>query len=63
MKKTIIYGMGEYYRKNIKKLPSNLDIIAYAESNYNDTTTATGRLFEGKRVLSLEELGLSLIHI
>ncbi|MCI9464223.1 MAG: FkbM family methyltransferase [Lachnospiraceae bacterium] len=57
MKKTIIYGMGEYYRKNIKKLPSNLDIIAYAESNYNDTTTATGRLFEGKRVLSLEELG------
>lgn len=56
MKKTIIYGIGEYYRKNEKKLPTDIDIIAYADSNYNNTTAATGRLFKGKKILGLEEL-------
>ena len=33
--KIIVYGIGEYYRNNKHKLPSGLEIVAYADSNPN----------------------------
>ena len=53
--KIIVYGIGEYYRNNKHKLPSGLEIVAYADSNPNCATSATGELFEGKEILAPAE--------
>lgn len=57
MKKTIIYGTGDYYKRNKDKLPGDLDIIAYADSNPNNATSHSGKLFEGLPMLLPEEFG------
>lgn len=57
MRKAIIYGTGNYYRQNRDKLPKDLAIVAYADSNPNNATSHSGNLFEGLPMLLPEELG------
>ncbi len=56
MEKAVIYGRGGYYRQHRDKLPSDIEIIAYADSFVESATSATGKLFEGKPVLLPWEL-------
>ena len=56
MEKTIIYGTGKYYEKNKNRLPRNIEIIAFADSDKNRATSTTGTLFEGKEMLTPEEI-------
>ncbi|MCM1387178.1 MAG: FkbM family methyltransferase [Bacillus sp. (in: Bacteria)] len=55
MEKIIVYGIGEYYRKNKHKLPPDVEIVAYADSNINNTTSVTGKLYEGKEIITPAE--------
>lgn len=55
MRKIIVYGTGEYYRNNKNKLPSDTQIVAYGDSNCNNATSITGKLFNGKEILTPEE--------
>lgn len=56
MKKTIIYGTGEYYHGNRHKLPDDIEIAAYADSTAERATSRTGGLIDGLRILSPDEL-------
>lgn len=55
MKKAIIYGTGNYYAQNKEKLPKDLEIIAYADSNPNNATSHNGKLFKDLPMLLPEE--------
>lgn len=55
MKKTIIYGTGAYYEKNKEKLPKDIEIVAYADSNPNNVTSHNGNMFRGLPMLLPEE--------
>lgn len=55
MKKAIIYGTGSYYEQNREKLPKNMEIVAYADSNPNNATSHNGNLFKGLPMLFPEE--------
>lgn len=57
MQKIIVYGTGEYYKKNKNKLPFDAEVVAYADSNCNNVTSSTGKLFDGKTILVPEEFG------
>lgn len=57
MKKTVIYGTGSYYEQNGRRLPKDLEIVAYADSNPNNVTSHNGKLFRGLPMLLPEELG------
>lgn len=54
--KTIIYGTGKWYREYRDKLPKDLEIVAYADSNEEKATSNSGELFEGKPIVSPKEL-------
>lgn len=56
MFKTIIYGTGKYYHANKSRLPQDIEIIAFADSDKNKATVQSGVLFEGKEILAPEEL-------
>lgn len=55
MKKAIIYGTGNYYAQNKEKLPKDLEIVAYADSNLNNATSHNGKLFKDLPMLLPEE--------
>jgi len=55
MRKAIIYGTGSYYEQNKHKLPKDLEIAAYADSNPNNATSHHGELFRGLPMLLPEE--------
>lgn len=55
MKKAIIYGTGAYYGQNKEKLPKDIEIVAYADSNPNNATSHNGNLFRGLPMLLPEE--------
>ncbi|MDE7331787.1 MAG: FkbM family methyltransferase [Lachnospiraceae bacterium] len=55
MKKAIIYGTGNYYAQNKEKLPKDLEIVAYADSNPNNATSHNGKLFKNLPMLLPEE--------
>ncbi len=55
MKKAIIYGTGNYYAQNKEKLPKDLEIVAYADSNPNNATSQNGKLFQNLPMLLPEE--------
>lgn len=56
MVKAIIYGRGAFYDKHKHLLPKNIEIIAYADSSYSRTTSGSGKLIDGKKVLTPAEL-------
>lgn len=56
MLKAIIYGTGKYYQANKSRLPQDIEIIAFANSDKDRATSQSGILFEGKEVLAPEEL-------
>lgn len=55
MKKAIIYGTGNYYEQNKGKLPRDIEIVAYADSNSNNVTSHNESMFRGLPVLLPEE--------
>lgn len=55
MKKAIVYGTGNYYEQNKKKLPKDIEVVAYADSNSNNATSHNGKLFKGLPMLLPEE--------
>lgn len=55
MRKVIIYGTGEYYERNRERLPKDLEIVAYGDSNPNNSTSHSGNLFRGLPMLLPEE--------
>lgn len=57
MRKAIIYGTGSYYEQNGGRLPKDMEIVAYADSNLNNVTSHNGKLFRGLPMLLPEELG------
>lgn len=66
MKKVVIYGKGEYYKQHKDKLPSNIEIVAYADSFMGAATSATGKLYEGKPVFlpsELREVEFDIVYI
>jgi len=56
MKKTILYGIGDYYKNNRHMLPDDIDVIAYGDSSKDKATSCTGALLNGKPVLLPEEI-------
>ncbi len=56
MQKTIIYGTGRYYQANRSRLPEDIEIIAFADSDKNKATTQSGVLFEEKEILTPTQL-------
>lgn len=56
MKKAVIYGTGSYYEQNKRRLPKDLEIVAYADSNPNNATSHNGELFRGLPMFLPEEL-------
>lgn len=55
MRKAVIYGTGSYYERNRGRLPKDLEIVAYADSNPNNATSHNGNLFKGLPMLLPEE--------
>lgn len=56
VKKTIVYGAGDYYERFGHLLPNDMQIIAFADSNREIATSKTGQLKSGLSILSPEEL-------
>lgn len=56
MRRAIIYGTGNYYTQHKDRLPEDLKIVAYADSNPNNATLKNGELFQGLPILSPEEI-------
>lgn len=63
MKKAIIYGTGEYFRKYKYKLSDDIEIIAYADSVMERATSHTGNLLDGLRILSPDELAEEVFDV
>lgn len=57
MRKAIIYGTGNYYEQNGNRLPKDLEIVAYADSNPNNATSRNGKLYKNLPMLLPEEIG------
>lgn len=56
MLKSVIYGTGKYYQANKSRLPQDINIIAFADSDESRSTARSGILFEGKEILAPAEL-------
>lgn len=56
MRKVIVYGMGEFYSRVKCRLKSEVEIVAYANTTVEISTSRTGNLFEGKRILAPSEI-------
>lgn len=56
MEKAIIYGTGKYWRDNKGRLPCNIEIIAYADSDEKKATSRTGLLLENKEIITPDEI-------
>lgn len=56
MDRVIIYGMGGTFRELRGELPQDINIVAYADSDNTQSTSLTGTLFEGIRIISKEEM-------
>lgn len=56
MKRTILYGIGEYYKQHKSFLPDDIKVIAYGDSNKEKSTLYTGQLLDGKPVLVPAEI-------
>ena len=56
VKKSIIYGAGRYYHLNKERLPKNIEIIAFADSDENKATSHSGKLLDGKEILTVQEM-------
>ena len=56
MKRAIIYGTGRYWNENRSRLPQDIEIIAYADSDECKATSHTGLLLEGKEVITPSEM-------
>ena len=56
IKKSIIYGAGRYYHLNKERLPDDIEIIAFADSDENKATSHSGKLKDGKEILTVHEM-------
>ena len=56
MKKIVVYGTGDYYRNYKHNCPKDVEIVAYGNSNVQNSTSHSGNLYEGKPVLAPEEI-------
>lgn len=66
MKKVIIYGTGNYYRENQYKLPEDIEIVAYADSNEEKATSFSGKTMDGKKFITpgeIEKENFDLLYI
>lgn len=54
--KILVYGKGEYYRNHKKMLPNEASILAFVDSNMENTTIAGKGQFEGKDVIHVSEI-------
>ena len=63
MKKVILYGIGKYYQKHSNEIPQEIEIVAYGDSNEEKTTSKSGNLLNGKRILSPKEIEKGIVSI
>ena len=56
MKKVVVYGMGGFYGKIKAEIEQEAEIVAYANTNDALSTSKSGNLFEGKKVLTVSEI-------
>lgn len=56
MKKVIVYGTGGFYEKHKERFLKDVEIVAFADSKVESSTTVSENLFEGKRVLAPHEI-------
>lgn len=54
--KAILYGIGGYLETHRYLLPENLEIVAYGDSTEEKSTSRTGKLLNGKPIVSPEEI-------
>ncbi len=54
--KAILYGIGEYLNSHKHLLPENLEIIAYGDSSEEKSTRASGKMLDGKQIVSPSEI-------
>lgn len=54
--RAILYGIGNYVKNHKYLLPENLEIIAYGDSTAEISTKATGKMLEGKPIVSPAEI-------
>lgn len=63
MKKAIVYGTGWFYKKNKERFFKDIEIIAFADSRVESSTTVSGKMFEDKRILAPNEIKNEIFDI
>lgn len=56
MERVILYGIGEYYRNHKHLLPKDMEVIAFGDSMEEKATSHTGKLMDGRPVLTPAEI-------
>lgn len=56
MKRGILYGIGSYYKEHRHLLPEDMEVIAYGDSSEEKSTSRTGKMRDGKPILTPAEI-------